>query len=511
MADVKLSERTHPLYDDNIDNWDLYKDAAKGGESFITDENLFSHRLEDSTDYSDRLDRAFFLNLCDLLPTIYNNYIFRTSVERAPNPDLAPFRLNADGRGTPISELVRRAGYFASTFGVIHYLVDMPISPKRKMSKADVRNGNINPYGSIIYPHQLRDWSLDKEGRFRWVIIESVFYRDLDPTVEREEELHYKLITTENWEIQNEDGESVKFDDGTPSKGDNPLGVVPIATMYHTANYGDDKIGESLIKDVVFINREIMNFCSLISESIARQAFSQLVVPDDGSLAEAAEDGTANPLVKLGTSSVWTYSSESRTMPAYISPDAEIIATVWRLTTDLVKECFRLASLVGGTSDLYTQSSGRQSQMSFMGVNAALSDKAMSYQKFENSLSKLALMQLGKDVESFEEVKYPTSFDIAALEEELLNYMNIMEHNFSPVLNKTIQKNIVRRVIPTSPQSVRTEIENEIDSGDGIVEPVAANTDNLTDERGNPNTDLGKTTKTSEQKTKEGTSHRKEK
>jgi len=506
---AKLSDRSHPLYDDNVNLWELYQDAAKGGDDFITDDNLFSHRLEDSTDFSFSLSRAYFLNLCDLLPSILNNYIFKSNIERAPTSDLARFRLNADNRGTNISDFVKRAGYFASVFGVIHAMVDVPPSPKKRLSKAVAKKLNLYPYASLIFPTQLVDWSLDSEGNFRWVIIESTYYRDLDPTKDREVETHYKLITTDSWEIQDEDGQLVQFDDGRPAKGKNALGIVPIATMYNGSNYGDNKVGESLIKDIVYVNREIMNFCSLISESIARQAFSQLVVPDNGSLSEAAESGS-NPLIQLGTSSVWTFDSESSHPPQYISPDSEIIHTVWKLVQDLVKECFRLANLTGGTSDLYSSRSGRQSQMSFTSVNAALSNKSASYEKFENDLSRLALLQLNKDPETLEEVKYPSSFDILALEDELNNYMTVMERNFSPLLNKTLQKNIVRKMITTTPQNIRSEIETEIDNSDGIVEPLNKIDKKYFDEgEGNPNSNLEKNVyKTTMDNEKEQSSHR---
>ncbi len=506
MADITFSKREHPLYSDTANLWELYDAGSKGGEEFITEDNLFSHRLEDAADFEARLERAYFLNLCSLLPTTYNNYIFKTSVERSPNEALDVFRKNTDGRNTPISSFVRRAGYFASVFGVIHALVDMPTAPKtNKLSKAEAKKYSLYPYTTLIYPSQLKDWSVDEYGNFRWVIIESTHYNDLDPKKDREDQLHYKLITTEEWEIQDADGNKVKFDDERESAGPNTLGMVPMITMYHGDNYGDNKIGESLLKDIVYINREVMNFCSLISESISRQAFSQLVVPDSGSLADAAESGTANPLLTLGTASIWTYDADSRTAPQYISPDAEILSVVWKHTVDLVKECFRLANLTGGTSDLYASNSGRQSQMSFMGVNAALSDKSLGYEKFENNLSKLALLQLGEEFDEYEEVKYPTNFDIAALEDELDSYFGIMERNFSSILNKTLQKSIARRVLPTTPQTTRTEIENEIDSGDGIVDVPASKKEEVPfdDGSGTTKTTIGQTFKTNEEKTNE--------
>jgi len=217
---IQVSERTHPLYDKNIDLWGLYYASAQGGENFINDANLFSHRLEDSEDYQERLDRAYFLNFCDTIPTIYNSYIFKSEIERKPDLILDLFRRNVDGIGTDISEFTKRVGYLASVYGVVHVLVDMPqevTKAKRTkakgLSRADTKN--ITPYVSVIHPTKLKDWSVDAFGKFRWVVIELEHYEDSDVTLEREEQTLYKVITLENWWIEDGDGGKVKFEDGS--------------------------------------------------------------------------------------------------------------------------------------------------------------------------------------------------------------------------------------------------------------------------------------------------------
>lgn len=481
--EIKLSERVHPLYEDNIDSWELYRDAAIGGETFLNDANLFSHRLEDPEDFDERLERAYYLNFCDTIPNIYNSFIFRNNIERAPDDALEAFRRNADGRGTSISDFIKRVSYFASIFGIVHILVDIPSSKKENISKRDEKEQGLVPYCSIIYPYQLKDWSVDSRGNFRWVLIESVYYNDLDPNVEREEKKHYKLITTEEWRIEDEDGNQVKFDDNTPSNGTNPLGYIPMASMYHK-DINDDKIGESLIKDIVYINRAIMNWCSCIDEQIERQTFSQLVIPDDGELAEKDETGE-DPLYELSTSSVWTASASSGWPPQFISPDTQSIDVVWKMVGDHVKEIYRMAGLIGGTGDLYVSRSGRAAQMSFQGVNSSLAEKALKCQKAENDISIIALALLGKS-EDFEDVKYPVNFDVAGLADEIDSYFKILEKNFSPRLNKTIMKNISRRAVPLATKSVKDEIESEIESSDGIVESTAKRDENVSQEDGNP-------------------------
>ena len=489
---IKLAEREHPLYTENSDLWELYLKAVKGGKDFI-ENNLFSHRLEDVVDFTMRKDRGYYLNFCDTVPTIYNNYIFKEEINRTSDDDLKMFRANTNGRGSDVSEFVKRCGYFASIFGVIHALVDTPSAMGIEISEAEAKDKNIYPYATIIFPTQLVDWSIDDMGKYNWVVIKYSASNDSDPNKEREDLELYKLITREEWRIEDQDGNPVKFEDGRPSNGKNALGIVPIATMYHSSADDDDKIGESMLKDIVYINRIIMNWCSLIDEQFARNCFSQLVIPDDGTLAEAAESGKHDPLIKLGTSSAFTFNWESRHAPQFISPETTAVTTIWNIVLDHVKEIYRVAGLISGIGDVQVGRSGRAAQVGFLSTNAALADKATAYQNFENQLSKLAYLQLGKTVEEYKEVVYPTTFDLTSLQEEITNQFKVMEKNFSVTLNKEIQKSIAKKVVPLANYETIHIIETEIESGTGLVESnnFQSSPDDIdrTGEDGNPNLD----------------------
>lgn len=494
---IILADREHPLYADNSDKWDLYFNSVKGGTDFANDDNIFSHRLEASDDYDERIERAYYLNFCEAIPRLYNTYIFKEHIERPPDTVLEQFRNNVDRRGTYISDFVNKVGFFSSIFGTMHVLVDMPISNKKRMNKAEARKVNMQPYCSLVYPQQLKDWSFDSQGNLRWIVIESKYYRDADPTAEREEETHYKLITTDEWRVENEDGEPVVFEDGSPNSGPNTIGFIPLVTLYHR-DLDDDKVGESMLKDIVYINRIIMNWCSCLDEQIERHTFSQLIYPDDGSLAEDSEEGD-DPTKKIGTSYIFTFPADSGQPPQFISPDVDNISVIWNLIIDHVKEIYRIAGLIGSSEDMYVSRSGRAAQMGFLGVNSALAEKAKRYEKFENEICKLAYLLLNKDPENYNRVRYASSFDVTSLSEEVGSFFRVMEKNFSETLNKTMMKNIARKAIPLAPADVREQVENEIEAGTGIVETSSSKEEGKEDVEGNPNSNLGKTFRTKQQ------------
>ena len=147
--------------------------------------------------------------------------------------------------------------------------------------------------------------------------------------------------------------------------------------------------------------------------------------------------------------------------------------------------------------------------MSFLGVNSALKRKSASYEKAENDIARLAYMQLGLNTEDYKSVKYPTSFDVVALMEEVESMFKIMGKNFSVTLNKEMQKDIARRSLPHATEENRKIIEDEIDAGDGYVEPEAnSGIQPEKDGQGNINTDQGKSFKTRDQKEREDANKR---
>ena len=515
---VTLADRAHPLYKENEDKWALYMSAVKGGDDFINDTNLYTHRLEAIEDFEERLKRAYYLNFCETVPAIYNNFIFKEKVERPANEEVESFRVNTDGRGTEMSDFVSRVGYLSKVFGAMHVLVDMPQKAQEiTYTRRFVTENDIQPYCKLVYPHQLKDWSVDTEGNFQWVLIENTYHRDSDPTTEREVEKIYLLMTKTGWRYEDDEGKPFKFEeDDRDVSGENELGFVPMVTLYHK-DIDDNRVGESMLKDIVFVNRIILNWSSCIDEMIERQTFSQLIVPDDGSLAEESETGD-DPLKKLGTAYAWTFNANATHPPAFITPETKNIQVVWKLVVDHIKEIYRLAGLVGTSEDMAASRSGRAAQMGFLGVNSALAETARRYQQFENDISRLAMLQMGDDPTKFEEVKYPDAFDIQSLTDEVDAFFKVMEKNFSETMNKEMMKNLSRRALPMAAPATKEAIEKEIDTGDGYIQPnqtraeiVGQETEHraMAQQDGNPNLNQIKDTlRTKDRQDSEESSHR---
>ena len=489
--EIKLSERSHPLYEEYIDEWEFFQQSVKGGVEYLEGDNLFSHRLESQDDdFEERKARAYYMNFCDSVCTTYSNYIMKETVERPDDPSLTLTRKNSNRKGDDISTLMSRVSYESSFFGHTGVLVDMPADEVvNTMSKQQAKEKNIFPYCSIVSPTSLKDWSIDSDGKFNWILIEGIEYEDFDPTTERNEIATFKLITRDKWEVQNEDGESLR-------SGDNKLGEVPLVMCYHK-DIDRDMVGESLIKDIAYINRIIFNWCSCIDEMIERQTFSQLVIPDNGLLG-ADEEGD-DVLKRIGTSSLWTFPADSAQPPKFISPDTSNLQIIWDLIIAHIREIHRLSGLTGVSEDLYVaQRSGKSQQYGFLNIGTSLAAKARNLERTENEINRLVCMWQGKDPESIERVVYPTRFDVEGLAQSLTDTFSIVEREFSTRLNKELLKKLSLKALPTATDEIKSEIDKEIESGDGTIKSVEEIKVDAMGEVGRPAGDVGSAAKTNQ-------------
>jgi len=462
-----LSEKSHPKYDDLVSSWEFFLQSVKGGSDYTEGDNLFSHRLESQEDdFTNRKDRAYYLNFCDAICSMYTHYIMKEAIERPADTNLEEFRNNIDLAGNDINVFMTRVGYMSSFYGHIHVLVDMPSDETiNSMTKKDLKDKRINPYCKIITPISLKDWSLDSNDVLNWIVVEESEYNDADPNSKREEISTYKLITRDEWRVEDEKGNNLR-------SGPNNLGEVPLITCYHKDIFGDKMVGESLIKDIAYVNRIIFNWCSCIDEMIERQTFSQLVVPDNGFLTNE-EGGGGSPLKRIGTSSIWTFPADSSNPPKFISPDTDNITVIWDLIVAHVREIHRLAGLTGVSEDIYTaQRSGRSQQYGFLNISTSLAAKARNLEIAENRINNFAYKWLSKTPETYRNVVYPKKFEVEGLAQSITETFTIVEREVSKRLNKELLKKLAAKALPTATEDVKGEIDKEIEAGDGTIVPI---------------------------------------
>lgn len=469
-----VHERRHPLYEEYQDDWQFYMQSFKGGDTYL-DTYLATHRLENASDYVKRKKRAYYLNYCAPIAMIPSDFIFKKEATRPADEHLMLIREDVDRRGTNIHEFMRRVCTLSSIYGHVHILVDRPRPPQDfeerilggKTTKLD--SIAFRPYATIIPPLNLLDWSVDIETQdLNWILLYEEIYDDTNFEEEREVIAQYKIWTKTEWIIYND--QNIVIDRGTHN-----LGFVPLVTCYHK-DVDHDMIGESMLKDVADANKAIFNWCSNIDEMIARQTFSQLICPDDGSMLteEVDEQGKSAALKKVGSSTIFTFPADSRHPPDFISPDTKQISTIWEMIQNHVREMFRMAGLISAKTSLVQlqQRTGKAQEFEFLDMAVFFAAKSKKLEDTENKLDRVFYRWMGVNDQNPERVHYPEKFDIIAPTDIVDLFTKVTLNAISGTLNKEMAKRLVHQVLPHAEDEIVTKIYQEIEENEILEDPT---------------------------------------
>jgi hypothetical protein len=471
---MKVSQRRHPLHNEYNSQWEFYLQSFKGGEDYVA-QYLMSHRLENTEDYSRRLQRAYYLNYCAPIASIPSDFIFKKDATRPTDKMLSQFRDDTNRRGTNIHEFMRSVCTLSSVYGHIHILVDRPpegvevTKTNGPVTKLDNLTGYGAPYATIVHPQNLQDWSINQiTKQLNWIIVREIAYTDEDWQEDREVEEQFRVWTPTEWILFDDDDKEM-------SRGAHNLGFVPLITCYHK-DVDLDLVGESMLKDVAEANRAVFNWCSNIDEMIARQTFSQLICPDDGTMLseEVDEKGRSTALKKVGSASIFSYPADSRHPPAFISPDTKQMRTIWDMISNHVKEMFRMAGLISAKSSLIQmqQRTGRAQEFEFLDMAVFFAAKAKKLEHTENQINRMAYKWLGEMMEVPERVHYPDKFDIVSPIEIVELFTKVTLNAISGRLNKEMAKRLVHQVLPHAEDEIIFEIFDEIENNEVLEDPT---------------------------------------
>lgn len=460
-----LIDREHPSYKDKLEDYELFYQSFKGGSSFIIEDNLFQHTLEGDSSYTNRLKRGYYINFVKKIVDAFTNFIYMEGVKRPENPKLTPFLENVDGKEGDMDSFIKKTSSLSSVFGHCNVLIDSPIigSSIGKVSLAEVKRNNLLPYAINITPLEMPDWSLNKFGGYAWCLLKKEVYRDSNPLVDRRTVQEYTIVTSNGQVIFSEEEGIINSSKMVPEN------VVPMIICNHGES-DVDGFGESLITDVAYINRTIFNWCSIIDEMVEKQAFSQLVCPDDGSLEELQQTMLDAKIVtpdediilkKIGTSQIFTYPSNSGHPPQFISPDVRSLQTIWKMITEHINMIYLLTSLAGTREDMYSNSS-KARQFIFSLVGNVLSAKASSLEKTENAMYRLYAKYMKFELGENDVVQYPKEFNVMTFAEYVEDMFSVIKKNVSKTFNEKLKNKVVGKFENLLTKSEKGTIGKEI-------------------------------------------------
>lgn len=431
----KLVGRRHPEYDQNLSHWNLAEAAYRGGRDWFEMEvdgnkNLFQFYKEGEEEYKDRKNRTHRANHTRRVVDTVNQYLFRSPPvrdEKKVPSYIKSFWENTAGPRRSIQRFVKELDRWASTMGRVYVVIDRPAHDEAQATRR--RKDEKSPYAYIVFPQYVLDMAYGDDGKFDWILI-AEDYRDESGGLDDggEMRLRYRLWTRSHWflivEDEDTNGKSVKKDKNyvIQDEGQHGLGIVPVIEV-------DDQEGSrwsapGLCSDIIYMDRTLVNYGSLLDEILYEQTFSQLTMPADAILPGTTEYGQ---MVAAAKSRIFLFSATSPGVkPEFISPDAAQAELIMKAMSDLKRDIY---SVTGTDNDANSQSmstgksyaSGKVREFDHTQIENILLDKARSLELTEDRMLEVvaAWMNNGKERIEPDWVVYPDKFDIRGLAAEL--------------------------------------------------------------------------------------------
>ncbi|MEM3040412.1 MAG: hypothetical protein QXG97_00110 [Nitrososphaerota archaeon] len=465
-SEAESLKRTHPDYDANVAKWEKYLDFYEANDIY---KYLHRHLRETPEMFEQRLARGYYYNYVASVVDLFVCYLFNSPIARnvgslSGSVDLARFYADANKAGLTYEQLVRTVAVFAQICGHCGVLIDLPKAPEGGyISEADRLAADHRPYATIIQAPQIKDWEVDQFNKFEWVKIEvsrpsGRTWKDAIDTSVRTF-LIWSRTDWEEYEVRVRDGvEESRLVDS----GENPLGEVPIVIICNERNPRHPWFGLSAVRDIVDINKAILNWSSLIDEEVFERCLNILCMErDEGDAAST-----------LSHHNVLEY-APGASAPFYLTPGSSPLDLIGAQIDRAKDEIYRLAKVGGSTGLLGVReaTSGIAYAYEFNETNQALVQKAACLAAGENEIHRIFAKWLGKEWDGL--IEYPSEFGVEDFLLELKILLTARTTLTSPSAVRRIEKRLIDKMFSHDTDEFRQQAKREIDAApdDRVVIP----------------------------------------
>lgn len=474
MSDKTWLDITHPAYAEMAPHWVFCRQSYDGGPGYHKP-NLFKFRLEDKEDFEERVKRAARYNFTRQVVDLINGHLFKVQpyvkLDDAPE-HIKRFFERCTTDGDTIDNFRREMAKWASVYGRAFVVVDVPSDGgEAPVSEQERRDRGLEPYAYIVPPEDVLDLAWDgsqAKGSLRWIKIRERYRDDSDPTRPGEPKERFRLWFSGGWSLwekqKDDKGQehAVKVGEGTV-----PFREVPIVLIEHED--GDAYTSPGLVDDTVYLDRDVFNLMSELSETLSQQTFGQLVMPSDGFPPDLKPEQLGQYLA-VGKRRVMVYDAEAKHPPMYIQPDASqgglILDTIERRIEQIYRSA-NLGSEVGTKTGQSSATSGVTMAYTFAKLEALLSSKAAEQEEAEKAMLRIVdLWCGGKGDLPADLVSFPREFDVTTLQQDLTDALSVeaVLGGASPTAVAELRKQVVSKSLERLEEKQIAVINQEIEA-----------------------------------------------
>ena len=417
--------------------WSFADEAINGDGGFLNGGYIDKYPRESDTKYKKRQSIAYYTNFFASKVDRYIGYLFKQSPTRTTKNDMIKRVFDdCNNKGDSMDVFISSFAKRAKARGVSLVLVDMPKTiPSTLKEQIDSR---ALPYLVEIPPQSIKEYKLDKFGRFEYVIINDIL------TDEKNNKINItRYYDTKSWAVKDEGGKVL-------DSGEYSIGVCPVLIFSESGEF--PSTGE--FTQIASLSKRYYNLKSELDEVLRGQTFSFLAIETNQSQNEGITLSIDNAITHpVGTKP-----------PVFIAPPAAP-AEIYQKEIENIEET--IDKIAYDVSTNQSKESGIALSIKFQGLNSSLSNFALRLNDLESRIFDVVCRFLG--ISDDVTISYPKTFDIIDIDKEIAILSEMKDIVTSPTYFKLkalqIISNDLNTINPDDFAKIESEIEDSFKGG----------------------------------------------
>ena len=422
-ADSVMS--ANDIYSTYKPRWEYLYESYIGGEEYRLAGHLHRYQLENSGEYSQRLQDTPLENHCKSVISVYTSFLFRENPIRdlgtlENSPNIGDFMRDCDHDGRSLDQFMKECSTWSSVFGHVWVIVAKP--DIGAITQADEIASENRPYLNMLTPMVVIDWNWSRTPAGKYQLDYFKYVEDVNGNIKIVKEWRPESIVT--YQVESEKNIVLES-----LEEPNQLGYIPAVCVYN-ARSTVRGVGLSDITDIADAQRFIYNCTSEAVESIKLDTHPSLV---------------ATPSTNVGTGAGALIHIEESLDPGLKPYALEFsgasIDSIYRAiehTTDAIDKMANTGAVRATESRVM---SGVAMETEFQLLNARLSEKADNMELAEEQIWKVYCDY--QNTVWTGELEYPGSFNIRDTASEVNQLRTARETANDPRVIREIDRRLL--------------------------------------------------------------------
>lgn len=495
-AEIRLIDLHHPLYDRNIEDWNLYRLVYEGGSRFINTYLQKFSKLESDPDFETRKSITYNPSYAEAAVNDVKNSIFQRMIDISREGGTQKYQDAVSGKNGGVDLIGSSMNYFIGqkilpemlTMRKVGVYVDMP--PTDGMTLLDVEQHGARPYLYIYEAENIQNWIADytaEPNEYTCILLRekyNVMHKLHHLPHEIAERYRYMYINPETGYVMccfyNMEGVMVDENGNAISE--------PIQLNIKKIPFVVFEISKSLLCDAARYQIALLN---VESSDIAYVLKANVPLYTEQRDMRAAspytkQPGTENTENTSGGSEITTGVTGGRVYakdmerPGWVHPSSEPLKASMEKQEQMKMGIRQLINLALTTLAPNKQASAESKSLDNQGLEAGLSCIGLELERGERRIAEFWSMYEGKqDVAT---IHYPIRYNLKSDDErraESEQYVKVLPAIASKTYQREVAKCLARSILAYKVAApIMEKIESEIDTAEIInANPEVINKD----------------------------------